>query len=237
MQLMRLLFSFACVAAFTACDHGAQSASEAPRDSAPALTRVATPSPPIAPPPQVCDPPATGVRIAADTIAGLPTDRPIKELDQRCQSDSVDDYGIGGMTARARIYNFRGGRIAAVQSERESALHPSEPADLWSAEGDSLRLPDDRLMPATMGELRTRYPNGFVSADKGDDSDGVLAYVCAFPRLTFVLGYDTPTPADTGHWPLTAQAVPDSVRLWRIEVWPEKWWRTTAHLCAAKPIT
>lgn len=232
---MRVRLSVALVAVLSACDQGSQSASATSAASAPPLTRAASPQSSVAPPLQICDPPANGVRIAADTIAGLPTDRPIEELDQRCQSDSVDDYGIGGMTAKARVYNFRGGRIAAVQSQRESALHPSEPADLWSAEGDSLRLPDNRLMPATMGELRATYPNGLVSADKGDDSDGVLAYVCAFPRLTFVLGYDTPTPADTGHWPLTAVAVPDSVRLWRIEVWPEKWWRTTAQLCAAGP--
>jgi hypothetical protein len=170
-------------------------------------------------------------------VAGFPTDRPIAELDRRCASDSVDDYGIGGTTAKARIYRFIGGTVAAVQSENDSALQPAQPADLWSAEGDSLRLPDGRLMPATIGALRAAYPRGYVSADKSDDSDGVLAYVCAFPRLTFVLGYDTPTPADTGTWAFSARPVPDSIKLWRIEVWPKKWWRTTAELCAQKAAT
>ena len=237
---MRILISFVCVAAFTACDQNARPGNAAPgasvaRESTLTSSHVVGTS--VVDPAHVCDPPASGVRVAADTVAGLPTDRPIQELDERCHSDSVDDYGIGGMTARARIYHFRGGRIAAVQSEQESALHYFEPADLWSAEGDSLRLPDGRLMPPTIGDLRAAYPNGWVSADKGDDSDGVLAYVCAFPRLTFVLGYDTPTPSDTGHWALSARPVPDSVRLWRIEVWPAKWWHTTEQLCAANPAT
>ena len=188
-------------------------------------------------PHELCHPTARGLRIAADSVAGLPTNRPIAELDQRCHSDSVDDYGIGGMTAKARIYRFVGGRVAAVQSDNESALVPTQAADLWAAEGDSLRLPDGQLMPATIGALRETYPHGFVSADKSDDSDGVLAYVCAFPRLTFLLGYETPTPADTGHWSFSARPVPDSIRLGRIEVWPAKWWRTTAELCAAKPAT
>ena len=170
--------------------------------------------------------------MSADTIAGFPAGARLADLDERCHSDIEDDYGIGGYTARARIFTFPGARIAAVQSDNESALQYDQAADLWSGEGDSLRLPDGRLMPATVGELRAAYPHGLVSSDKGDDSDGVVAYVCEFPRLAFPLGYEPPTPADTGHWPLSAHAIPDSTKLWRIEVWPEKWWRTTAGLCA-----
>ena len=228
---MRAVAILGCLIALAGCDQRAQSASRGTTVSA-RTTSAAQSGPSVRH--GVCSLPTFGLRIAADSVAGLPTTRPIAELDRRCASDSVDDYGIGGATAKARIYRFPGGTVAAVQSDNESALQPTQPADLWSAEGDSLRLPDGRLMPATIGELRASYPHGFVSADKRDDSDGVLAYVCAFPRLTFVLGYDTPTPADTGHWPFSARPVPDSIKLWRIEVWPAKWWRTTAGHCAQK---
>jgi hypothetical protein len=180
----------------------------------------------------LCATPRGGILVSADTVAGLPTHAAISELDQRCLSDSVDDYGIGGYTGKARIFSFVGATISAVQSDNESALHPDEVADLWSANGDSVRLPDGRLMPKTVGALRAAYPNGLISSDKSDDSDGVLASVCQFPRLVFTLNYDSPTPSDTGHWPFDAKAVADSTRIWRVEVWPEHWWRTTAALCA-----
>jgi hypothetical protein len=230
---MRTVAVIGCLIALVGCDQRAQSASH----SAEVNANTASAAQPSAAVRGTCSLSSAGLRIAADSVAGLPTDRPIAELDRRCPSDSVDDYGIGGTTAKARIYRFTGGAVAAVQSDNDSALQPTQPADLWSAEGDSLRLPDGRPMPATIGALRAAYPRGFVSADKRDDSDGVLAYVCAFPRLTFVLGYDTPTPADTGHWAFKARPVPDSIHLWRIEVWPEKWWRTTAELCAQKSAT
>jgi hypothetical protein len=207
--------------------------------TSPVVTDASAPADPVADSASValCATPPGGIRVSADTVAGLPTGVPISELDQRCPSDSVDDYGIGGYTGRARIFSFTGATISAVQSDNESSLDLDEVADLWSAKGDSIRLPDGRLMPKTIGALRAAYPNGLISSDKSDDSDGVLAYVCDFPRLVFTLNYDSPTPADTGHWRFAARAVADSTTIYRIEVWPEKWWHTTAGLCAktAKP--
>ena len=226
----------ALIALFAACDR-APKAVERPALDSPTPRIVTASSAPVAPVVDsasvaLCATPLGGIRVSADTVAGFPTGVPISELDQRCPSDSVDDYGIGGYTAKARIFSFTGATISAVQSDNESALHPEQAADLWSAMGDSIRLPDGRLMPKTVGALRATYPNGLISSDKRDDTDGVLAYVCDFPRLVFTLGYDTPTPADTGHWRFAAGSVADSTSIYRIEVWPEKWWRTTAELCA-----
>jgi hypothetical protein len=235
---MRIRPSIVLLAFLAGCDR-APKALERPASDPATPSVVTAASAPAAPPidsaPPLCATPSGGIRVSADTVAGLPTGVPISELDRRCLSDSVDDYGIGGYTGKARIFTFAGATISAVQSDNESALHPYEAADLWSANGDSVRLPDGRLMPKTVGGLRAAYPIGLVSSDKSDDSDGVLAYVCQFPRLVFTLNYDTPTPADTGHWRFDARPVADSTEIYRIEVWPEQWWRTTAKLCAATP--
>jgi hypothetical protein len=233
--MMRSGRSIVLLALVAACDHPPKTAERRSLDTARpgVVTASSAPAEPTVNSASValCATPPGGVRVSADTIAGLPTRVPISELDQRCPSDSVDDYGIGGYTAKARIFSFAGATISAVQSDNESALHPYEAADLWSANGDSVRLPDGRLMPKTVGALRAAYPNGLISSDKGDDSDGVLAYVCGFPRLAFTLNYDSPTPSDTGHWRFDAVAVADSTQIWRVEVWPERRWRAATGLC------
>jgi hypothetical protein len=215
----------ALVTVCVACDPAPKAVERTAVDTAtpPVVTASSIPPDPVGDSASValCATPLGGIRVSADTVAGLPTGVPISALDERCPSDSVDDYGIGGYTAKARIFSFVGATISAVQSDNESALHPDEVADLWSANGDSVRLPDDRLMPKTVGALRAAYPNGLISSDKGDDSDGVLAYVCQFPRLVFTLSYDTPTPADTGHWRFDVRSVADSTTIYRIEVWPK----------------
>jgi len=98
----------------------------------------------------------------------------------------------------------------AVQSKHGlgEALRDDEAPDLWTLEGDSIRLPDGELMPRTLGALRSRY--GFAVVDEnraGDDIDGPHARSCRFPYLLFALSVMD-----------TARRVPDSARVTGVDM-------------------
>jgi hypothetical protein len=179
----------------------------------------------------LCATPPGGLRIGIDSVAGMPADAPVGELRRRCARAWEDDYGIGRSVGSALVFPFRGGRVRAVQSSLE--MNRARPADLWVAEGDSLRMTDGSPVPRTIGDLRARYPHGFVTADKRDDSgDGVQAFTCRYPQLVFGLWWDVTTPADTGHWALASRAVSDTAAINRVEMWTDPDARR-ARLCAA----
>jgi hypothetical protein len=98
----------------------------------------------------------------------------------------------------------------AVQSKHGfgETIHDEEVPDLWTVDGDSVRLPDGELTPRTLGALRSRY--GFAIVDEntgGDDVDGPHARSCRFPYLLFALSVND-----------TARRVPDSARVTRVDL-------------------
>lgn len=99
--------------------------------------------------------------------------------------------------------------MRAVQTKNEAdGLKDDEVPDLWTAEGDSVRLPDGALMPRTLGELKQRYGRTSTSENlSGDDIDDPETRPCRFPYLRFILTSDD-----------TSRTVPDSARITRVEI-------------------
>jgi hypothetical protein len=131
------------------------------------------------------------------------------ELQRRCSLGADTLYDAVGWQAPAWMFPFTGAQIVAVQPERSlgQTLGDSVP-DLWTAIGDSLRLPDGQLLPRTLGELRTRYGRAIVDdVIEGDDIGPPLARSCRFPTIEFVLA-------------ATALGkVPDTARITGVEMW------------------
>lgn len=158
-----------------------------------------------------CAAPKQGIVITLDSIASLPTRAPLSELKRRCAAGDTTLYDAVGWQALAWVFPFTGARLVAVQSKHgiDGSLNDSEPADLWTAEGDSLRLSDGRLIPRTLGALRARYGQTIVDENvRGDDMDGPSARSCRFPYVTFALAVTD-----------TARIVADSARITGVEMW------------------
>jgi len=139
---------------------------------------------------RVCPTPAHGLIISLDTVASFPTSATLGDHMRRCAFGDTGMYDAVGWQSTGWSFPFAGARILAAQTTRtiDSTVLESQPADLWTAEGDSVRLPDGQLMPHTLGELRTRYAHLLVfEAGTGDDADGPQARACKFPYLLFHL--------------------------------------------------
>lgn len=139
---------------------------------------------------RVCATPARGIIISPDTVASFSTRSTLGEHTRRCSLGSGDFYTAVGWQAASVVFPFAGAKVMAVQTKRtiDQPLLDSVPADLWTAEGDSVRLPDGHLMPRTLGALKARYGHLLVfEGDVGDDADGPQARVCKFPSLLFRL--------------------------------------------------
>lgn len=160
--------------------------------------------------PLVCPRPARGIVVGHDTIAGFSTSATLGDLRRRCSVGDSTMYDAIGWQAVAWTFPFSGARVTAVQSRHSygDTVHNDEVPDLWTAEGDSVRMPDGELVPHTLGALRARY--GFMIVDQntdGDDIDGPHASVCRFPYLLFALAVND-----------TARHVPDSARVTRVDM-------------------
>src|SRR5215208_6900191 len=94
------------------------------------------------PSPSVCAHPPRGVIVDFDTIAYFPTRAPLSQLDRICPvgEETLYDDAVGWQGV-ARAFPFAGAQIRAVQSEYGfgQPLRLNEPADLWTARGDSVR--------------------------------------------------------------------------------------------------
>ena len=201
--MMLVDFRFAILVAAVGCK-AAQPRSDADRRSAepPALTASEAV--------RVCARPARGVIIGHDTVAGFSTRATLGALRQQCGVGDSVLYDAVGWQAVAWMFPFAGARVTAVQSKHGygEAVNNAEVPDLWTAEGDSVRLPDGELAPRSLGALSARYGFAVVDANiGGDDIDGPHARLCRFPYLLFAL-----STADT------SRTVPDSARVTRIDM-------------------
>lgn len=165
----------------------------------------------------------TDVRLGIDTIAGLPTRRPLAELGARCPQARVDTAGVRGTSPPALRFDVPGAAIWAIQTAYDAhgdSLHPAESADLWAASGDSLRFPDGTLVPGRVGALRAIDSVGAVVVDHGDDGTGSYVVLCRFPRLALVVDNIWPPFAKAGVVPFARVRPADTARFWRVEVLP-----------------
>jgi hypothetical protein len=158
----------------------------------------------------LCDRPKHGVVVGPDTIAAFPTRAPLAELRRRCMAGDTILHDAVGWQAVAWVFPFDGARVVAVQSKHGfgESLRENEPADLWTVEGDSVRLADGELLPRTLGALRERYGQTIVDANvAADDVDGPHARSCRWPYVLFALAVKD-----------TARLVPDSARITGVQV-------------------
>lgn len=158
----------------------------------------------------LCATPPRGVVVTRDSVASLPTHATLGEIKRRCAAGDTTLYDAVGWQAAAWVFPFVGARVVAVQSKHGDGdvVHDDEIPDLWTVEGDSVRLPDGQLMPRTLGALRSRYAP--LSVDEnipGDDIDGPHARSCRLPYLLFALAVED-----------TARHVPDSARVIRVDL-------------------
>jgi hypothetical protein len=172
-----------------------------------------------------CPRPANGIVVGFDTIALFATKSTMAELIRRCPAGDTTMYDAVGFQAMARTFPFTGARITAVQTGQAiyESIDSTKPADLWTAEGDSLRLPDGLPVPHTLGEIRARYGKTIVDENfvDADDFDGPGARACRFPRILFALAIND-----------TARKVADSARVVRLEVSTTDTTKTTERFCA-----
>ena len=158
----------------------------------------------------LCVPPSLGIVVSRVAVAGLSTHATLGVLRRQCAAGDSVLYDAVGWQAVAWTFPFAGARVTAVQSKYGfgDVVHDDEIPDLWTVEGDSVRLPDGQLVPQTLGLLRSRY--GFTVVDEntvGDDIDGPHARSCRFPFLLFALSTTD-----------TARHVPDSARITRVDM-------------------
>jgi hypothetical protein len=171
-----------------------------------------------------CPTPSRGIIVSLDSVAGFSSHAKLGALRQQCAAGDTALYDAVGWQGIAWAFPFAGARVLAVQSRHcfGETVH-DEPADLWTAQGDSVRLADGRLLPRTLGVLRSRYGLAFVDEDTGgDDTDDPRARSCRFPYLVFTLSVND-----------SARLVPDSARVTGVEMTGID--SSTVRRCLAQP--
>jgi hypothetical protein len=97
--------------------------------------------------------------------------------------------------------------LVAIHSGNQPDTVPGDEPDMWTASGDSLRLPDGHLLPRTLRAVRALGRTVVDKNEGGDDWDGPGARTCRFPEILFNLD-------GTG----LAKTLPDSARVTSIEI-------------------
>lgn len=155
----------------------------------------------------LCPPSPGGIVVSFDRIAYFPTRARMSELERLCPAVGDTLYDAVGWQAEARKFPFVGATIVAMHSGSQPDTIPVDEPDMWTASGDSLRLPDGQLLPRTLGGLRALGRVGVVNNEGGDDWDGPGVRTCRFPEIYFKLD-------GTG----LPKTLPDSARVVSIEV-------------------
>jgi hypothetical protein len=157
----------------------------------------------------VCASPAGGIVLSRDRIGSLSTHATLGALKRECAAGESAEYDDNGVQAAAWSFPFVGARVLAVQSKHAfyEPTRDDEVPDFWSIYGDSARLPDGQLVPATLGVLKARYPFIGVNDNTGLDDTELHAWSCQLPYLLFALDVND-----------TARHVPDSARVTRIDL-------------------
>ena len=159
--------------------------------------------------PTTCPPAPGGIVVSFDKIAYFPARAPASELERLCPA--VDDtlYDAVGWQAAGRKFPFVGAMLVAIPHQGNSPDSiPGEASEMWTASGDSLRLPDGQPLPKTLGELRALGGKTIVTKNEGyDDWDGPDARSCRFPEILFKLNGDG-----------LPKILPDSARVTSIEI-------------------
>jgi hypothetical protein len=195
------------VALVTACAH-----SERPADAAISSRAGARPSATSS----TCPPAPGGIVVSFDKVAYFPARARMSDLERFCPAAGDTMYDAVGWQAAGKKFPFVGATLVAIHSGNQPDSIPLDEPDMWTASGDSVRLPNGQLLPRTLGALRA-LGQTTVSDNEGgyDDWDGPGARTCRFPEILFNLD-------GTG----LPKTLPDSARVTSIEIdvrHPEVW--------------
>jgi hypothetical protein len=177
--------------------------SDRPRDAS-ASARPATQT---AAKPTICPSAPGGIVVSFDKVAYFPARARNAELERLCPAVGDTLYDAVGWQADGRKFPFVGAMVVAIHSGAQPDTVPADEPDMWTASGDSVRLPDGQLLPRTLGALRA-LGKTLVDKNEGyDDWNGPDARSCRFPEILFKLnGEGLP------------KQLPDSARLTSIEI-------------------
>lgn len=158
---------------------------------------------------RVCPTPAGGIVVSRDRIGSFSTHATLGALKRECGAGDSTMYDGIGWQAAAWAFPFAGVRVLAVQSKHAfyEPTRDDEVPDFRTVEGDSARLPDGQLVPATLGLLKARDSSLIVNDNLGGDDFELKARSCQPPYLVFILDVKD-----------TARYVPDSARITRIDL-------------------
>jgi hypothetical protein len=173
--------------------------------------------------PSTCPPAPGGIVVSFDKVAYFPARARMSELERLCPAAGDTLYDAVGWQAAGIKFPFVGAMLVAIHSGSQPDSIPIDEPDMWTASGDSVRLPDGQPLPRTIGALRA-LGQAMVSDNEGyDDWDGPDARSCRYPDILFKLD-------GTG----LPKTLPDSARVTSIEIRvrdPE----TMRKLCTSRP--
>jgi len=158
--------------------------------------------------PATCPSAPGGIVVSFDKLAYFPARAGMSELEGLCPA--VDDtlYDAVGWQANGRKFPFVGAVLVAIPHQGNSPDSlPGDAPEMWTAAGDSVRLPGGQLLPKTLGALRT-LGKTLVDKNEGyDDWNGPDARSCRFPEIIFKLNGDG-----------LPKTLPESARVISIEI-------------------
>ena len=168
-----------------------------------------------------CDTPIGGVRVTGTRIAGLPVTTGLHRLRELCPNARREDPEDAPEEAIGMGIDFPGVRVRAT-----FAASPADSADdsapvSWAVSGDSIRFPDGRLVPRTLGALRQLDTLGLVEpSDSEFRPDDMLVHLCSYPDLLIVVAPGSTRPAGEGPWTLAEFPARDTARIREVVVVP-----------------
>lgn len=155
-----------------------------------------------------CPPATGGIVVSFDKVGYFPARAAGSELERLCPA--VDDtlYDAVGWQANGRKFPFAGAMLVAIPHQGNSPDSiPGDAPEMWTAAGDSVRLPDGQRIPKTLGALR-KFGKLVVDKNEGyDDWNGPDARSCRYPDILFKLNGDG-----------LPKMLPDSARVTSIEI-------------------
>jgi hypothetical protein len=157
--------------------------------------------------PSLCPAASNGIVVSFDKVAYFPARARMTELERLCPAVGDTLYDAVGWQAGGKKFPFVGAMLVAIHSGSQPDTIPADEPDMWTASGDSLRLPDGRLLPRTLGAVRALGRTIVDNDGDGDDWDGPDARTCGFPEILFKLD-------GTG----LPKTLPDSARVTSIEI-------------------
>jgi hypothetical protein len=155
-----------------------------------------------------CPPAPGGIIVSFDRVAYFPARAPESQLERLCPAVGDTLYDAVGWQANGRKFPFVGAMLVAIphQGTSPDSIAGGAP-EMWTASGDSVRLPDGQLLPKTLGALRA-LGKTLVDKNEGyDDWNGPDARTCRFPEILFKLNGDS-----------LPKTLPDSARVTGIEI-------------------